>query len=297
MMGFLIINVIYYYQLKDDRIMNYTIISALIVMGGLGLLFGIGLAIASHIFFVYKDPRIAQVEEALPGANCGACGAPGCAGFAEGIVTNKYPTNGCTVGGSEVAGNIAEIMGTEFEDVIPKVAIVRCCGHSDNCADRATYQGIEDCRAAVLIDNGAKGCIYGCLGLSNCVVSCPFDAMEMGDNKLPVVNENLCTGCGECVKACPRGIMELILRHERVFIACVSKDFGKAVKSVCKVGCIGCSLCANPKTIENEIITMDGKLPVIHYNKVKNSWEDLENAVKKCPTKSFGIREQELIES
>lgn len=270
--------------------MNFAISSALVVMGGLGFLFGAGLALASRIFSVQRDPRVAQIEEVLPGANCGVCGAPGCSGFAEGVVEGKYPANGCTVGGSDVAVLVAQIMGTEAGEVVSKVAVVRCQGDRENCVERALYHGIMDCKAAVLVDNGAKGCVYGCLGLGTCVDACPFDAMVMEEKGLPVVDEELCTGCGECVRACPRGIMELIPRDQKVFIGCVSLDFGKAVKTVCKVGCIGCSLCANPKTTADEIITMDGKLPVIHYEKVKDPWGDLENAVDKCPTKSFGVR-------
>lgn len=270
--------------------MNFAIQSALIIMGGLGLLFGASLAIASRVFFVKKDPRVAQIEEVLPGVNCGACGAPGCSGFAEGVVKERYPANGCIAGGAEVAILVAQIMGTEAGEVIPKVAVVRCQGDRESCVDRALYQGLFDCRAAVLIDDGAKGCTYGCLGMGSCVAACPFDAMVMEENGLPSVDETLCTGCGECVRTCPRGIMELLPRDQKVFIACMSQDFGKAVKAVCKVGCIGCSLCANPKTTADEIITMDGKLPVIHYDKVKDPWKDLENAVNKCPTKSFVVR-------
>ena len=270
--------------------MSFSIVSALMVMGGLGILFGAGLAVASRIFHVDKDERVEKIEEVLPGANCGACGAPGCSGFAEGVVEGKYPANGCTVGGAEVALLVAQIMGTEAGEVVSKIVVVRCQGDRDNCVDRAHYHGVEDCRAAVLIDNGAKGCVYGCLGLGTCVASCPFDALTMGEHGLPIVDEDLCTGCGECVRVCPRDIMELIPTDQKVYIACMSRDFGKAVKSVCKVGCIGCSLCANPKTTAGEIITMDGKLPVIHYEKVNHPWKDLENAVKKCPTRSFGVR-------
>ncbi|MFC1570143.1 4Fe-4S binding protein, partial [bacterium] len=140
------------------------------------------------------------------------------------------------------------------------------------------------------IDNGAKGCEYGCLGLGTCEVSCPFKAIIMGDRGLPIVDEELCTGCGECVKACPRNIMSLLSCDQKVYLACVSKDFGKSVKSVCKVGCIGCTLCANPKITANEIITMDGKLPVIHYEKVQEPIAALQNAVDKCPPKCFVIR-------
>lgn len=270
--------------------MDFGITSALIVMGGLGLLFGVGLALASRIFFVERDERVEKIDEVLPGANCGACGAPGCSGFAEGVVEGKYPANGCTVGGADVAVLVAQIMGTEAGEIIPEVAVVQCRGDKENCPDRAVYHGIEDCRAAMMIDAGAKGCNYGCLGLASCVNACPFDAMRMDDNGLPVVIEELCTGCGECVRTCPRNIMILMPTSQNVFLGCVSKDFGKAVKSVCKVGCIGCSMCANPKTTADEMITMEGKLPIIHYDRVKEPWNDLKKAVEKCPTKSFGTR-------
>jgi len=274
--------------------MDFSILSAIMVMGGLGLIFGAGLAVASRIFMVKRDSRIALIEEILPGANCGACGAPGCSAFAEGVIQERYPVNGCIVGGAEVAAQVADIMGKEAGETIQKVAIVQCSGDRKNAVDRAQYNGIQDCRAAMLISNGAKGCEYGCLGLGTCVEACPFDAITMSDQDLPVVDEALCTGCGECVKACPRNIMALLPRSQKVYLACVSQDFGKSVKAVCKVGCIGCTLCANPKTTADEIITMNGKLPVIHYDKVKKPLEDLKNAVDKCPTHSFAVRDTEF---
>lgn len=270
--------------------MDFSIISALIILGGLGLIFGACLAVASRVLYVEKDARVSEIEEVLPGVNCGACGAPGCSGFASGIVENKYPVNGCTVGGDEVAQKVAAIMGVEAEAVLPKVVVVRCAGDVDNCSQRAIYHGIQDCRAAVLVGDGAKACVYGCLGMGSCVEACNFDALKMSEKGLPVVDEDKCIACGDCVEACPRSIMELVPRDQKVFIACMSKDFGKAVKSVCKVGCIGCSLCANPKTTENEAITMEGKLPVVHHDRCGNSWLDLKNAVNKCPTRSFGVR-------
>jgi len=270
--------------------MGFDITSALIVMGGLGLLFGAGLAVASKIFAVEKDPRAEQIEEALPGANCGACGAPGCSGFAEGVVESKYTVSGCPVGGAEVAAQIASIMGLEAGAVTPKVAVVRCRGDHDQAVERAVYHGVSDCKAATLIDNGAKGCEYGCLGLGTCVSACVFDALIMGEKGLPFVIEENCTGCGACVTACPRGIMELVPADQEVYLACVSRDFGKAVKSVCKVGCIGCSMCSKEKVTPDEMITMDGKLPVIHYDRVKDHSTDLNMAVEKCPTHAFATR-------
>lgn len=260
-------------------------------MGSLGLVFGAGLAIASKILAVEKDKRVEQIEEALPGANCGACGAPGCGGFAEGVVAGQYPVNGCTAGGSDVAARIAEIMGTDAGDIVRKVAVVRCRGDKDTCVERAIYSGVADCRAAMLIAEGAKGCVYGCLGLGSCVKVCSFDALHMAPEGLPVVDEDACTGCGACVEACPRNIIELIPFDQPVYLGCVSKDFGKSVKAVCKVGCIGCGMCAKENVTADEMITMDGKIPVIHYDKVKNPQTDLANAVEKCPTKSFVVRD------
>lgn len=270
--------------------MSLSIISALIILGGLGLIFGLGLGIASKIFRIEKDPRIQKIENVLPGANCGACGAPGCSAFAEGVVEGKYDVNGCVAGGEEVAQAIAEIMGIEAESVEPKIAVIQCQGGNKNTEKRAFYQGIQDCTAATLINNADKSCIYGCLGYGTCVAVCPFDALSMGEDGLPVVDEDKCTGCGECVKACPRNIITLIPRTQKVYLGCVSPDFGKAVKSACKVGCIGCGLCAREKIVENEIITMQGKLPVIHAEKSKDLLKDLEKAVEKCPNSCFVVR-------
>jgi len=273
--------------------MSFSIISALIILGGLSLIFGLGLGLASKIFHVEKDPRIKKIEEVLPGANCGACGAPGCSGFAEGVVEGKYDVSGCVPGGEDVANAIAEIMGMEAESVEPKIAVIQCRGGNKNSKKSAHYQGIEDCTAATLINNGDKGCVYGCLGYGTCVAACPFDALSMGEDGLPVVDEDKCTGCGECVKACPRNIITLIPVSQEVYLGCVSKDFGKAVKSVCEVGCIGCGLCARPKIVENEIITMDGKLPIIHTEKSKDLLKDLEKAIDKCPNNCFVVRGKE----
>lgn len=272
--------------------MSFSILSAMLVLGGMGLIFGIGLAIASRVFHVDKDARVVLVEEVLPGVNCGACGAPGCSGFAEGVVNKKYDVNGCIPGGEDTAVRIADIMGSKVDSVTPKVAIIRCRGGDANTEKRAFYQGINECKAATLISNGDNGCVYGCLGLGSCVEVCPFDALYMGGNGLPVVYEDKCTGCGKCVEACPRNIIELLPVDKKIFIACVSKAFGKAVKKVCKVGCIGCGLCSKPKIVPNEVITMDGKIPVIHYDKSVNLVKDLEIAVDKCPNDCFINRDE-----
>ena len=78
---------------------------AVFIMGGLGVVVGIGLAIASKVFYVYVDPKITAVDDALPGANCGGCGLPGCMPNAEAIVAGKASPNSCVAAGPDVAVN------------------------------------------------------------------------------------------------------------------------------------------------------------------------------------------------
>lgn len=266
--------------------MNIQLVAALATLAGLGVVFGAILAFASKIFHVQKDPRVENIDAILPQANCGGCGYPGCAGYAEAVVKGEVGIDKCAPGGADTIAQIAKIMGVEASAAEPKVAVVRCQGSHENAKDKYTYHGVEDCNAAVLLSNGHKACIYGCLGLGSCVASCPFDAMFMQDNGLPFVIEDKCTACGNCVEACPKGIMELIPRSQEVFLGCVNQDRGKAVKEVCSVGCTGCTLCTKPKITPSEKLVMDKNMPVI-----PSDWEDWQTAVEKCPAKSFVVRD------
>jgi ferredoxin len=176
-----------------------------------------------------------------------------------------------------------QIEGGE-EEYVPRVAAVCCRGGYKEARELFRYQGLEDCAAAQLAAGGAKACRYGCLGLGTCVRVCPFEALSMGDNGLPLVDEERCTACGLCVTACPRNIIELIPRSAQIYLACVSQDKGKAVKTVCSVGCIGCGLCAKPKITPSGAITMKGNLPVVDY---RTGGTDLLVAAAKCPTHSY----------
>ena len=266
--------------------MDALFLPSIIALGGLGLLFGAGLAYASKKFAVYVDPKVEQILESLPGANCGACGKPGCSAYAEAVVKGETPPNMCTPGGAEVTTIISNILGVEASVEEPKVAVVRCQGGHEQAVEKFVYNGPHDCSAAELIGGGSKACGYGCLGLGSCVRSCPFDAMYMSDNGLPVVIEDKCTACGICVTTCPRGIMELIPRSQKVFLACVSQDKAKAVKSVCKVGCFACKICVTPKVTPEGAIEMNGNLP-----EIKNlQSDDLVIAFDRCPSSSYVIR-------
>ena len=260
--------------------MDPVIVSSLFTLGLLGLFFGGGLAYASRKFSVKTDPRLAKIIDLLPGANCGGCGFPGCNAFAEAVLQGKAPVTGCGPGGPELAEKLAKLMGVELDEITPMVAVVQCQGGRGIAKDRFSYTGIQSCVVAHQTGGGHKACSYGCLGFGDCVRACQFDALHMGEDGLPVVDEEKCTACGACVRACPRGIMRLIPVTQQVYVGCLSQDKGKAVKDVCKVGCIGCSLCA--KVTPSGSIEMKGNLPEINPEGT-----NLVVAVHKCPTKSL----------
>jgi len=185
-------------------------------MGVLGLACSIILAVASKAFYVEEDPRIAQVEENLLGANCGGCGFAGCSAAAEAVVTGKASVNVCIAGGPGVAANVGAVMGQAVDLAAEqKIAVLNCRG-SYRVNERFDYQGIQDCRAAALYWEGAKSCGMSCLGLGTCASVCPFNAIQMGPDGMPVVNPNLCVGCGTCVKNCPHHVLHLEALSERL---------------------------------------------------------------------------------
>ncbi|HEB83618.1 MAG TPA: 4Fe-4S dicluster domain-containing protein, partial [Bacteroidetes bacterium] len=214
---------------------------------------------------------------------CGACGLAGCHQLALAVADGRADAMACPVGGNELAQKIAAVLGVEVEEQEEMVAVVRCQGSPDKSPDRFEYQGFETCAAAHLVGGGHKACDWGCLGFGDCVVACPFEAMAMGENRLPIVLDDKCTACGKCVEACPRDIMELIPRKANIFIACMNPNRGKDVKQVCSVGCTGCTLCANPKNTPSGMIRMEEYLPVFDYS----IEDDPVVAVYKCPTDSL----------
>jgi len=256
------------------------------ILGVLGLVFAVGLAYASKKFAVEIDPRIERIEEVLAGANCGGCGYPGCRGYAEAIVKGEAPIKGCPPAGPDSAKKIADIMGIEVEEAVPMVAVVQCQGGHEQAQTKFTYDGVEDCRAAQMVGAGFKSCVYGCLGLGSCAAACPFDAITMSDNGLPIVDEEKCTACGVCVMTCPRSIMALIPRTQEVYLGCVNRDRGASVKRMCQVGCTACRLCVRRNPQGEEGITMGENLPVINYEKL-TSWPEANEV---CPQKCFVAR-------
>lgn len=257
------------------------ILIPVIIVGSVGLFFGIGLGFASKKLHVYIDTRISRIQDALPNANCGACGYPGCSAFAKAVAEGKADPTGCIPGGSKTAGLIAEILGVEARDSEPVMAVVHCRGGKNEAKERAVYDGVEDCLAAVLAGNGSKVCPDGCLGLGTCVRACPFNALKINENGIAVVDPDRCTGCGKCVKACPRSIISIIPRIHKIYLACSNHELGAKVKKYCSVGCTACTLCV--KATRSGAITMVNNLPVLDYSKN----ETFIPASYKCPSKCF----------
>lgn len=192
------------------------LLGGVLVMGSLGMVVGIGLAIASKVFYVWVDPKVEAIDEALPGANCGGCGLPGCGANAVAIAEGKASPSSCVAGGEELAVEIAAIMGVTLEAREPDIAKSSCTYGFQDADLKYLYDGVNDCRAEALLSGGTKVCPIGCLGLGTCVKACPFDALSMGPDNLPVVNLDRCTGCGTCERVCPKNIITLSSYSRRI---------------------------------------------------------------------------------
>lgn len=258
------------------------VVYGLVVLGALGVVFGIALAIVAAKFVVKVDPKVEQVRETLPGANCGACGFAGCMGYAEAVVGNPDVASSlCAPGKGAVAEKIAQITGKAAAKVDPKIARVFCQGGRSKSQRKFIYTGVMDCTAAVLAAGGDKSCEFGCLGYGTCMRACPFDAIRMSEDNLPIISREKCTACGKCVAACPKQVIELGLQSKAVVISCHSKDKGLDVKKKCQVGCIACGICV--RTCPVDAIRIDNNLARIDHSKCITCGL----CVKKCPTSAI----------
>lgn len=266
----------------------FTVIMVLIVLGGIGAVFGLILAFANKKFAMEVNPLIHEVEDILPKGQCGACGYAGCAAYAEAVVENQdVAPNLCVPGKEAVAQLVAEITGKKAEEVEPRIAHIKCKGSRDKAKLNYEYEGIKDCRAASLIQGGPKGCQHGCIGFGTCVSNCNFGALTMGSDGLPKVNISLCTGCGKCKEVCPKDVIDVIPAKTIVEVNCNSKDKGAAARKLCSATpCLGCGICA--KNCSYGAIEIKNNLAVVNTQIcVENCKEPTCTA--KCPTGAIQI--------
>lgn len=262
-----------------------SIIAAVLVIGGIGLIFGCLLAYASVIFKVEKDPRIDEIAEVLPGANCGACGYAGCTAYASAVAEGKAPVNGCAVGKDIVAQKIADVMGVEAADVEKRVAKVHCGGKCGKANEKYEYYGVSDCIAASKLAGGAKACPTGCLGLGSCVNVCQFGAISVVDG-VAVVDSEKCTACGQCVSVCPKHLIDIVPDKSKYWVMCRNSEKGADTNKHCTVGCIGCKICE--KNCPEGAITVTNNYAQIDYSKCVGCGICAE----KCPKKVICKKEE-----
>jgi len=255
-----------------------TILTALLALGSLTLILAVMLVVANQKLYVYEDPRIDTVEEMLPHANCGACGYPGCRPFAEALVSGEALPGKCTVSSEEGRQAIAEYLGVDMGAEEKRVARLACAGGTNVAINRAEYRGIDSCQAAALVSGGGKGCFWGCLGHGDCEVVCDFDAIDMNEHGLPVVDVDKCTACGDCVEVCPKDLFSLQPVSHRLWVACKNLEAGNEILEECQVACTACGKCA--MDAPGDLITMKNNLPVIDYAENHHT----QVPIQRCPT-------------
>ncbi len=252
---------------------------AILILGGVGLVFAVFIALANKRLWVWEDPRIEIVASMLPNANCGACGLPGCRAFAEQAVEGHIAPSQCTVGSDDVHKAIAGFLGVDAGAAVRRVARLHCAGGHDVAESQAEYRGLATCAAAAAVAGGAKGCAWGCLGLADCERVCDFDAIAMNEAGLPVVDPAKCTACGDCVEACPKGLFTLLPANEPLLVQCKNLLTGDAVLEQCRVACTACGKCVQDAA--PELISIASGVAVVNY--ALDAQAD-RRAVERCPT-------------
>jgi electron transport complex protein RnfB len=258
------------------------ILTSVAILGGVGLTFGTLIALANAKLKVWEDPRISAVEEALPGANCGACGYAGCRAFAEAAVKGVVAPAGCTVMGELDREDVAALLGVAAGEANKQVARLLCAGGTDVATKKAAYHGVDSCAAAVAVTGGGKGCTWGCVGLSDCAVACDFDAIVMNPFGLPVVDPEKCTACGDCVDACPLDLFTIMPLNHKLIVQCKNLLEGDAAEEVCSVACTACARCVQDAA--PGLIEIKNGLAVIDYDRIETANPE---ATARCPTNAI----------
>ncbi len=256
-----------------------------VVLAGIGLVSGLGLAVAARVFAVETDPRQEKINDSLPGANCGGCGYAGCADFSAALVAGKVSPADCPVCDEATRQLLGEIMGVEVGASVRQVALVRCQGGLGAALPEGRYNGHASCASADLVGGGEKLCNHGCLGLADCQAVCAFGAIEMMESGIARVIPSRCTACGKCLAACPKHLISLVPANARIHVLCNNIDKGAAARKACHVSCIGCKKCQ--KSFEDDPrITVHNYLAQVDYLKPPTD----ETVLEVCPTGALTVR-------
>lgn len=239
---------------------------AVVLVAGIGLVLGLGLAVASIVMAVPKDEKAEAVRECLPGANCGACGFSGCDGYAAALSKGETDNTAlCSPGGNEVSKKIAGILGVSAGEVMPEAAVVLCKGHFSVAARKYEYAGVDSCRMAAQLFSGPKECKYGCIGLGDCVSACEYEAIHICDG-VARINPVECRACKMCVNTCPKHLIEMMPLHRvTAAVLCKNHDKGAVTRKECTAGCIGCMKCV--KACEYEAVKVENFAAHVDYAK------------------------------
>ena len=266
------------------------ILTAVILVAVIGLVLGLGLAVASIVMAVPVDKKAEAVRECLPGANCGACGFSGCDGYASALSKGETDNTAlCAPGGNAVSKQIAEVLGLEAAEVMPTAAVVLCRGHYGDAKRKYEYSGVESCRMAAQLFAGPKECVYGCIGLGDCISVCEYDAIHICDG-VARINPIECHACKMCLKTCPKGLIEMMpLNRITAAVLCKNHDKGAVTRKECTAGCIGCMKCV--KACEYGAVKVENFAAHVDYDKCVGCGE----CHKACPVGVIDLVDMKIV--
>lgn len=257
--------------------MTQAVITAILLVAGVGLVAGLLLAVASTVFAVKVNEIEVAVRDCLPGANCGACGYSGCDGYAKALGDgSETATTLCRPGGADASAKIAEILGVEASTAEAVAAFVHCDGDCEKCQSKQVNQGASSCAASKLLFGGEGACTFGCLGCGDCKNVCEYNAIYLKGGIAHIYEKN-CVGCGMCVKTCPNHIISLLPQRKVAVMTCSNHEKGAVVRKECSNGCIGCMKCQNKCPFD--AIHVEDNLATVDYDKCKGCGL----CVKECP--------------
>lgn len=102
------------------------------------------------------------------------------------------------------------------------------------------------------------------LGFGDCAKVCPHDAIYW-NNGIAAIDQSVCVGCGLCAKTCPQQVIAIIPQSAKTAVLCSNHDKGALTRKACSAGCIGCMKCV--KTCEHDAVHVEGNLASVDYEK------------------------------